>query len=167
MRRIASFMVLVLAAGVLAASPVRASSVWDRNEPGHRLDIRWVGVYEQSDGRIRVTATFYDSVRLSWFKETGSWHALSVGFTDDPQIGPYFFLDVFVRNHRLKARLCENGSACTVARVSRPNGATLRTRIGFDDGRGPHSGWRFRGTSALTTSNPPRVIDKTAWGKVT
>jgi hypothetical protein len=167
MRRIASVLIIVLVSGGLAANPARAASVWDSNEPGHRLDIRWIGVYEQSDGRIRVTATFYDRVRVSWFKEVPAWHALSVGFTDDPQIGPYFFLDVFVKNHRLKARLCESGSACVTARVSRPNRATLRTWIGFSDGRGPHSGWRFRATSARTTSDPPRVIDKTAWGKVT
>lgn len=165
--RVAWLLAFVVACGVILASPAQAASVWDANEPGHRLDIRWVGVYEQSDGRMRVTVTFYDRVRLSWFKEAGSWHALSVGFTDDPQIRPYFFLDAFVRNHRLKARLCESGSACVVSGVSRPNGATLRTRIGFDDGRGPHSGWRFRATSARTTSEPPRIIDKTAWGKVT
>jgi hypothetical protein len=158
---------IVLVSGVVVAGPARAASVWDPNEPGHRLDIRWVGVYEQADGRMRVTATFYDRVRIAWFKEAPSWHAFSVAFTDDPQTPPYFFLDVFVKDHRLKARLCESGSVCTAAKVSRPTGATLRTRIGFGDGRGPHPGWRFRASSARTTSDPPRIIDKTAWGKVT
>jgi hypothetical protein len=45
---------VVLALGSIMLSPVpaHAGSVWDANDPAHRLDIRWVGVYQQADGRI-------------------------------------------------------------------------------------------------------------------
>jgi hypothetical protein len=125
------------------------------------LDIRWVGVYEQADGRIRVTATFYDRVRLKWFREAPSWHAFSVAFTEDPRLSPYLFLDVLFKDHRLKAELCESGSDCTGAKVVRLNGTAFRTRIGFVDRPSPQSGWLFRATSANTTADPPYVIDRT------
>ncbi len=57
---------VVLALGfiVLGPIPAQAGSVWDPNEPGHRLDIRWVGVYQQPDGLMRVTISFHDRVRV-------------------------------------------------------------------------------------------------------
>ena len=165
LRVLASCLVLVVS-GVIAAGPAQAASVWDPNEPGHRLDIRWVGVYEQTDGRIRMTATFYDRVRLKWFREAPSWHAFSVAFTPDPQQSPYYFLHVLFKNRRLRAELCESGSSCTAAKVVRLDGTALQTRIGFGDRPNPQSGWLFRATSANTTADPPYVIDRTVRGKV-
>lgn len=49
---------LSLASIISTATPAHAGSVWDPNEPGHRLDIRWAGVTIQADGRMRVTITF-------------------------------------------------------------------------------------------------------------
>jgi hypothetical protein len=53
--------------------------MWDPNESGHRLDMRWVGVYFEADGRFRVTVTFYDRVRMRWFAQRDQF-TLSVDF---------------------------------------------------------------------------------------
>jgi hypothetical protein len=172
MKRILLF-ALVLAMGSVFVGPLpaRAGGLWDPNEPGHRLDIRWVGVYEQTGGRIRVTLTFYDKVRpLKWFGGRDAPRAaLSVGFTDDPRLPPNFTVSFFLNAHlRLRARECESGSACTdPVRVSRPNAITLRTWIGFPDRRGPRSGWPFRATSQFANTASLVTIDRTAWGTVT
>jgi hypothetical protein len=161
--RAISVLVVILAASLLASDPARAGSVWDPNEQGHRLDIRWVGVYELTGGRIRVTITFYDKVRLRWFGERND-PSLGVRFTDNPDLPANFFLGFFLNaHHRLMAQECESGSACTDSvPVSRPNAITLRTWIGFPDQRGPRSGWPFRAISV----GPRRLLDKTAWGVV-
>ena len=75
-----------LASVLLVPTPATAGSAWDPNDAGYRLDIRWVGVYQESDGRLRVTVVFYDPVRLQWFR-TGSGSPFesrsAVAFTDD------------------------------------------------------------------------------------
>jgi hypothetical protein len=48
---------------VLLAVPARAGGVWDPNDPGHHLDIRWAGIYELPDDRFMTTVVFYDRVR--------------------------------------------------------------------------------------------------------
>jgi hypothetical protein len=161
--------VLALGSVILGPIPAHAGSVWDANDPGHRLDIRWVGAYQQADGRMRVTVAFYDRVRIRWFNggRDPSKATLGVGFTDDyKRIGPYFFA-LFVRNRHggLSVWLCESGSSCSgPARVGRPDGMTIRARIqNFD--YGPAPGWDFRGLSQ--TKDLKRVIDRTHWAVFT
>jgi hypothetical protein len=153
---------------VLAPGPARAGSVWDPNEPGHRLDIRWVGAYQQLDGRLRVTVSFYDRTRIRWFNGGSPFHAnLLVGFTDDRIIAPPFLFALFVRNrhNRLSAWLCESGSSCNgPVHVRRVDRDTIRARIPNPDW-GPAAGCDFRGFSRTPDSNA--LIDRTRWAKLT
>ena len=151
--------VLAFATIVMAPVSARAGSVWDPNEPGHRLDIRWIGVYQQADGRMRITMTFHDHVRIRWFGTRAGRASASVGFTNDRSISPFWFVYLFQnRHHRLSARLCEGGSNCgTVVRVGRPNAVTIRTWIR------PLYGLSFSGFSFKGFSN----FDSTTWGVVT
>lgn len=142
---------------VAIPTPSHADGVWDPDEPGHRLDIRWVGVYQEDDGRFRVTITFYDRVRPRWFHQ---WRAsATVGLTTDPEHEWWVYFAHFFRDSgRLKARLCESGSTCgSDVRVSRPNAQTIRVR--FAGG----SDWDFSGW----TGRDPPWIDRTRWQKVT
>jgi hypothetical protein len=163
---------IALALVIVAPTAAVAGSVWDPNEPRYGLDMRWVGVYVQADGRMRVTMSFHTPVRLRWFNPADDWTRVYVGFTDRP-IPPYYFLSFF-RNRRggLSAQLCESGSGCTaIVRVRRPDRFTIRARVGLFPSWGPNVGWRFRGITTEASAKPPRhrplVIDRTAWGKVT
>jgi hypothetical protein len=159
-----------LACVLLVAAPATAGSAWDPNDAGYRLDIRWVGVYQESDGQLRITVVFYDPVRLKWFR-TGSGSPFesrsAVAFTDDRDIPPYLFVAFFVNNrHRLRAALCEGGSGCNgVVKVHRPNRWTIRARVTPFGGFGPAVGWSFRGMSWLKGFAHP--TDRTRWGVVT
>jgi hypothetical protein len=159
---------LTLAFLVLAPLPAHAGSVWDANEPIHRLDIRWVGATMQADGRLRVTVTFYDQVRVRWFRQTESWWpsrpGLVVGSTIDRSVRPYMFI-MFFRNQRgrLKAIICEGGSGCgPVTRVKRPNAITVRARFDLAP-YFPHAGWFFRAWSANYSGE---ILDRTGWGVI-
>lgn len=156
---------VVLALGSIILGPIhaQAGSVWDPNEPGHRMDIRWVGAYQQADGRMRVTVAFHDRVRMRWFNVRGPWNAtVTVGFTHDRQIGAYFVV-LFVRNRHggLSAWLCESGSNCSgPVHVGRPDRKTIRARImNFD--YGPAPGWFFRGQTQTRDLN--KALDRTRW----
>jgi len=157
---------LALALVVLAPLPARAGSVWDPNEPIHRLDIRWVGATMQADGRLRVTVTFYDRVRIRWFRHTDSFWpqrpSMVVGATTDRAIDPYMFAMFFRDQHgRLKAILCEGGSGCgPVTAVTRPNAITIRARFELLPWF-PTDGWHFRAWSANYRGE---ILDRTGWG---
>jgi len=167
--------VLALGSIILSPMPAHAGSVWDVNDPGHRPDIRWVGAYQQADGRLRVTVSFYGRVRNRWFNRPvgvlaglGPWSAnLRVGFTDDRTIGEYWFALFQRTRHRgLIAWLCESGSGCSgPAHVGRPDRRTIRARIPTFTGFGPAPGWFFRGVSR--THDLKTVIDRTRWGILT
>ena len=157
---------------VLALSPISpawAAGVWDPNEPGHRLDIRRVGAYEQADGRLRVTVSFHDRLRLRWFSSP-TWPelpTLHVGFTHDREIRPYLFAIFFRdRSGRLTAAMCESGSGCGQGRVSRPNAFTVRAWFGAVD-HWPRAGWSFLGRSTLGMGQDAVLLDRTRWGRVT
>jgi hypothetical protein len=112
--------VLVLGSLLLAPAPAaHAGSVWDPNDAAHRLDIRWVGVYQQHDGLMRVTISFHDRVRLRWFE--GRRHpTLIVGLYYAKQRTAEAWDVTFYRNahDRLVAKLCELASSCvSLARV--------------------------------------------------
>jgi hypothetical protein len=167
---------VLLVFAVVLATPTSAlaGSVWDPDDPGYGLDIRWVGVYEQLDGRMRVTMSFHTPVRLRWFNtgDLREWRRVVVGFTDR-SIPPYYFVSFF-RNWQggLSAQLCEGGSGCTaVVRVRRPDPFTIRARVGLFPSWGPGIGWRFRGITTEAQAKPPRVrpivIDRSRWGIVT
>jgi hypothetical protein len=163
---------LALALLMVTPSLASAGSVWDPDDPPYALDIRWTGVYEQADGKMRVTMSFHAPVRLRWFNRGNDWTRVFVGFTDRP-IPPYYFV-AFFRNRagRLRAQLCEGGSGCTaIASVSRPNRFTIRARIDLFPSWGPDVGWRFRGITREAQPKPPKrrplVIDGTTWSVVT
>jgi hypothetical protein len=163
---------LVLVLLIIAPTAALAGSVWDPNDPRYGLDIRWVGVYVQADGRMRVTMSFHTPVRLRWFNLGDEWRNVYVGFTDRP-IPPYYFVGFF-RNRvgGLSAQLCESGSGCTaIVPVRRPNRFTIRARVDLFPSWGPGIGWRFRGITTERKVKPPRhrplVIDRTVWGTVT
>jgi hypothetical protein len=160
--------VALLSLIVLAPAPAQAGSVWDPNETGHQLDIRWVGAYQQLDGRMRVTVSFYDRTRIRWFSGGSPFNAnLLVGFTHDRNVTPPYWFALFVRNrhNRLSAWLCESGSGCFgPARVQRVDRDTIRARISNPD-YGPASGWDFRGSSL--TRDTHALIDRTRWARFT
>jgi hypothetical protein len=156
--------VLALGSIILGPIPAHAGSVWDPNDAAHRLDLRWVGVYQQADGLIRVTISFHDRVRMRWFE--GRRNATLV-------VGLYFAKrayaeawDVtFYRNahHRLVANLCELASSCvSVARVRHPDDRTIRVRL--NPGYGPFTDSPFRARSQRPGG---AFIDRTGWGIVT
>jgi hypothetical protein len=158
---------LSLAVTLLAVSPAHAGGAWDPNEPIHRLDIRWVGAYEQADGRLRVTITFYDPVRLRWFERLrfGSLSTLVVAFTPDRDQRPFMFGLFGRRGDRLIAAMCESGSNCGGARVRRPNRFTIRAWFDEFDAL-PGAGWSFRGFS-WRGSGGRDLLDRTRWSTVT
>ena len=155
---------VTLAAIVLAPIPAHAASVWDPNERGHRQDIRWVGVYHQADGRLRVTMTFYDPVRIWWFgAPDGRWHVVAAMTNNSKR--HYAEWDVaFFRNphNNLSAELCQFFNGCfVVASVARPNAFTIRSWI-----RPPDccvAGWAL---SAYTPTARGPFIDTTKRGIV-
>jgi hypothetical protein len=169
--------VLALGSIILNPLPAQAGSVWDANDSGHRLDIRWVGAYQQADGRMRVTVSFYDRVRTRWFNRPSdplvgipAWTAnLRVGFAEDRAGGMYWFaLFLRTRHDGLIAWLCESGSGCsggTPSHVGRPDSRTIRARIPTFDRYGPTRGWFFRGFSR--THDLKTAIDRTHWGVFT
>jgi hypothetical protein len=153
---------LALGSIVMGPLPARAGGMWDPNESGHRLDMRWVGVYFEADGRFRVTVTFYDRVRVRWFAQRDQF-TLSVDFQATPNSGSFFYVTFFRSHYRLWAQLCEAGSSCgPITRAVRPNAITVRAwaRPVY----GPFLGWSFRGSSNRRDRS---VIDRTAWGVVT
>jgi hypothetical protein len=162
---------VTFAAVILAPTTAHAGGVWDPNEPGHRLDIRWVGVYRQADGLMRVTMTFYDPVRIRWFNPRTHPSRVTVGFTDDPKKASSFWFVNFFRNraNRLSAQLCEGGSGCgNVAGVARPNAFTIRFWTPPFDCCA--AGWSFQGITrearAARPGHYPPIIDRTKWGIV-
>jgi hypothetical protein len=158
---------LSLALALLPSTPARAAGVWDPNEPIHRLDIRWVGAYEQADGRLRVTIAFYDPVRLRWFDPPNFYRlsTLVVAFTPDRDERPFMFGMFARRGDRLIAAMCESGSNCSGAVVRRPNPFTIRAWFDAFD-VSPRAGWSFRGMS-WRESGGVDLLDRTRWGTVT
>jgi hypothetical protein len=167
MKRVGIALVTLLALTLFPASPARAASVWDPNEPIHRLDMRWVGAYEQADGRLRVTITFYDRVRLRWFdrSRSGTLSTLVIEFTPERDHRPFMFGLFARRRDRLVAAMCESGSSCGGARVTRPNPFTIRAWFDPLDVL-PRAGWSFRGRS---WRDPGGIdgLDRTASGNLT
>lgn len=159
-RRSACVAVLVFVFSVIMPWTARAGSVWDPNDLQQRLDIRWVGVAIQADGRVRVTLTFHDPVKTWQFKD----RLVQVQFGPSrgaPYVEENFFL---TRTHRLKAVTCFGGSGCLDGvRVLRPNPRSIRARFTFPNAYDP-ADWLFRG---LTTAQPQgRILDRTRWSSV-
>ena len=168
MKRIApAFVVATLVLVALLPNPAHAAGVWDPNDPIRRLDIRWVGAFEQADGQIRVTITFYHPLRLRWFEpiHMGTLSTLVVSFSQTaPQDG--FIFAVYGRERdRLIAVMCEDQTGCGRGLLRRPNPRTIR--VWFDPGSlTPHAGWFFRARS-WRHSGGVDPLDRTAWGTVT
>jgi hypothetical protein len=160
-------LVLTLIGLMLAPGAAFAGSVWDPNEEGHVLDIRWVGVYVQADGRLRVTISFHDPVRVRWFNRAGDWPRATVLLD-----GAYYLVFSRTRSGHLSAKLCEGGSGCT-ARVAatRPTTKSIRAVVDLFPGYGPTIGSSFHAVTREATVEPPRrrplVIDRTAGARVT
>jgi hypothetical protein len=160
-------LVLTLIGLALAPRPAFAGSVWDPNEEGHVLDIRWVGAYVQADGRLRVTISFFDPVRVRWFNRARDWPRATV-FID----GAYYLVFSRTSTGHLSAKLCEGGSGCTArVGVTRPTAKTIRAVVGLFPGYGPTFGSSFHAVTREATAEPPRqrplVIDRTAGARVT
>jgi hypothetical protein len=161
--------VIAVMSVALNAVPARAASVWDPNDPARRLDIRWVA-YQQADGRMRLTVSFYGRFHKGWLNTTRgapSSSNLYVGFTHDRTIPEYWFA-LFSRTPRgrLVAWLCESGSSCVDrSRVRRVDRDTIRVRLRNDFGHGPAPGWYFRASSYTHDLKTP--IDRTQWGVFT
>jgi hypothetical protein len=155
--------ILALAFVILLPSGAQAASVWDSNEPTYPLDMRWIGAYVESDGQLRVTISFYHPVRFRWFDRLQELQLSSmvVLFADEAGGRPIWFAVLGRRDNRLRAQLCESGSVCEEARVTRPDRFTIRVRfeIGLD-------GAAFRGRSTRGGWNGA-ILDRTAWGSVT
>jgi hypothetical protein len=158
--------VLALSSVVSLAVPARAGSVWDENDPGRRLDIRWVGAYQQIDGRMRVTVSFYAPVRKRWFNRGNVRDAISLNSNMFVRFGAYFFQFLRTRRSgRLVAWLCEAGSGCAgPARTHRVDRDTIRARI-LGPPYGPAPGWYFRAESY--THDLETRIDRTRQGVLT
>jgi hypothetical protein len=169
MRRIAPAIVATsLMFVILTGVPVRGAGVWDPNEPITRLDIRWVGAYEQVDGRIRLTITFYHPLRLRWFDpiQMGTLSTLVVTFSQVRDERVAFTFAVFGRHRdRVIAVMCEDQTGCRRGSLRRPNPRTLR--VWFEPGAlTPHAGWFFRARS-WRDSGGVDLLDRTAWRRVT
>ena len=140
----------VLAASALAPATAQAGGAWDPDDPGHRLDIRWVGAY-RSDGVMRVTIRFYDPIRPEWFTHWGDYPRVEVLING----GASFRLDFHVnRQERFFAAFCVGGGGCyPFFHVFRPDPTMLRVWFpsvrSFRPPRGPSSGgsrWRSNPT---------------------
>jgi hypothetical protein len=168
MKRVGSAILIAsLALMLLPATPARAAGVWDPDDPIYRLDIRWVGVYEQTDGRIRLTISFHHRVRLRWFEriQMGTFSTLAVSFSADRNQEAYTFALFGRENDRLVAVMCEDQTGCGRGLVRRPDRRTIR--VWFDPGAlTPHSSWVFRARS-WRHSGGVDPLDRTAWGTVT
>jgi hypothetical protein len=167
MKRFRVGLIGLLVFAALAPTPVRAASVWDPNEPIHRLDIRWVGAYEQADGRLRVTVVFYDPVRLRWFERLrfGTLSTLVVAFTPNRSEPPFMFAVFGHSENGLVTAMCESGSNCGGGHMTRPNRFTIRAWYEPFDVL-PRAGWSFRGRS-WRHSGGVDPLDRTVWGRVT
>jgi hypothetical protein len=140
--------------------------VWDPDDVGHRLDIRWVGVYQQAGDTMRVSISLYDRVQLTWFK--GYPRGCNVGCAvsvELPSWAVFFFLN---RNGHLTAGICDPGSACPYATspVDRPNSHTIRAWFPtfLYGGHHPFTGEPFRPASRRPDYS---VIDRAREGIVT
>jgi hypothetical protein len=169
MRRLGVEIVSVaLLLAVFTPTPARAGGVWDPNEPIHRLDIRWIGAYEQpSDGLLRVTVVFYDRLQRRWFGPVLPARSSSMVVRFESPYDQIARMAIGRGGPRLVAAMCES-VGCVRSRVARPNPFTIRAW--FDVGdlffSFPHAGWRFRGRSARGT-DASRTLDLTQWGTVT
>ena len=161
----ASAAVLTLALLVAAPTPARAGSVWDPNDPIRRLDLRWIGSYMQADGRLRVTITFHERVRLRWFERFRYGHLSSmiVPFTQDRGVRPFWWAVFGRRGDGLVAWMCEGGSSCFPGRVTRPSPTSIRGWFPSESFM-PGAGWFFRGRTARRGSG--ELLDRTRWGMV-
>ena len=79
-------------------SPAHAASTgWDPNDVDGRLDLRWVGVYQQDAGTARVAITLWDPVRNWMLPFPRHWRQLliySTGIAAVPIYGNgYIFFD--------------------------------------------------------------------------
>ena len=155
--------IMTLAFAVLLPTGAQAASVWDRNEPIRRLDMRWIGAYVESDGQTRVTITFHHPVRLRWFDRLQllELSSMVVLFAGEAGVEPTWYAVFGKRNNRLRAQLCESGSACNGARVTRPDRFTIRARFGIG-----LDGQAFRGRSTRGGWSG-EILDRTAWVVVT
>jgi hypothetical protein len=167
MRRIGSRAIgVALALVAVLPSSARASGVWDPNEPIRRLDMRWVGVFDQADGRLRVTITFHERVRLRWFDVLRFAELTSMVVPFRPAAGQQAdWFAVFGKRHgRVRAQMCAGGSGCGEARVKRPDPFTIRAR--FSALGRPPTGWVFRGRSTRGGWDGA-ILDRTPRGTIT
>ena len=159
-----SVFLLVVATSLSTPTTASAGGVWDPDEAGHRLDIRWVGFYQQPDGRMRITMTFYDRVRMRWFGPRSGNSGAAIDFTDDLSLPRNYFVVLFQNQHHgLSAQLCAAGSSCgPVVGVVRPNAITIRAWVRplFE----LSTGFFFQGGSSKEAGCCR--IDKTKWGIV-
>jgi hypothetical protein len=156
--------VLALGSIILGPIPAQAGSVWDPDDAAHRLDIRWVGVYQQVDGLMRVTISFHGRTRTRWFEDRSN-PTLTVALAYAKAEYAQAWEVTFFRNahHRLVALLCELASSCvSQARVHRLDRDTIRVRL--DPFYSPFTGSYFRAWSQRPGG---RLIDRTRWGIVT
>ena len=161
MRRLVVTLVIAIMSFVSLTGAARAGSVWDPDEPGRRLDLRWVGVYPLDDGRMRVTVTFHHAIKLRWFGSSG----VDVAFTHDDDVPPYWFFTFRRNGDRLRARLCEGGSGCAPGvAVLRPDRRMIRAWLEPLYAGQPADGWRFRGRSFR--DGPGTLLDRTGRGTV-
>jgi hypothetical protein len=163
LRRLAILVLVALAVSIVKVPEAVAGSVWDPNEPQSRLDIRWVGVVAQQDGRFRVTISFHHRVRFRWF---GRDSGVVAAFTHDREIRPYwFFAFMRTRAGRLRAQLCEGGSGCgRSVRVSRPNAVTIRAWLDPLYNQ-PQVGWWFRAWS-FRGGPSGTILDRTSYSTI-
>jgi|SRR5919201_3474312 hypothetical protein len=163
MRRFGLIFVVAMTTWVGSTPAANAGSIWDPNEPLRRLDIRWVGVAAEQDGRFRVTIVFHHPVRLRWFQDDAT---AEVGFTHDRVIQPYWFFTFRkgLRPGRIRARLCEGGSGCGHwVRARRPDMFAIRAWLQplYDQ---PQVGWSFRAKTYRDSFDV--VLDRTRWGTI-
>ncbi len=124
----------------LVSSAHAASTGWDPNDVGGRLDLRWVGVYQQDADTVRIGITLWDPVRAEMLPRPDyrrELYVLSQGFFNAGIYGQgYIFFSA--DRGRWVMEWIDGGSSGLVARfpVDHPNANMFRVWLPAENATG-------------------------------
>jgi hypothetical protein len=132
---------LVVALGLTAHSAVAIgpTTVTDPNDTGRRLDIRFVKVEPTSEGRTRMTMSFWNRVPPWLLKRRAV--RIEMSFSEDERQPNYVFRFWLNQQAALRFVWGELGSNCCFSRAARHPTRSVYTALYPDDSFVPEALW--------------------------